>query len=190
MCSAPQALPDTRRAGKGAEEVPDAGRKAGVERASLHTLNASTASIYTRVVSDEALRSGRDLLRPARAQLALRAWCFLLRGALTPECPSCTPGEGCPREPIHHVESAVEQCDRQRDPFCRCEGLNVPHVAAIGLRIDRPPMRGPSGWHGLHHRPPRGMILGWLGAPVTVRTRSGVVYVLAQRPDACRGRRS
>jgi hypothetical protein len=159
LCSVWYALPLRRWARQRAKEVPAAGREP--------ELRGSTGSRAICHRGCDSLRSfvalGRTAFRlcgASRAELALREWRFLLRRALTPKRPSCAPGEGCPREPIHHVESAIEQCDRQRDPFCWRQGLNVPHVAAIRLRIDRPSMRGHSSWHGLHHRPPRDMLLG------------------------------
>ena len=50
---------------------------------------------------------------------------------MTPKRPSCALSEGRPREPIHQVEPAVEQRNRQRDPFRRSQGRELrPAVAA------------------------------------------------------------
>ena len=75
---------------------------------------------------------------------------------MTPKHSSRALGEGRPREPIHEVEPAVEERNRQRDPFRRGQGSELRPAVATWFLIDRPLIRRRVTWRGLHHRPPRG----------------------------------
>jgi hypothetical protein len=69
--------------------------------------------------------------------------------------PASASHEGCPREPIHQVEAAVEQRNRQRNSFRRGQGRKLCTIMEAGLRMERPPIRRRVIWKGLHHRSPR-----------------------------------
>ena len=55
---------------------------------------------------------------------------ILLEVVMTPRGPGPAPLERRPREPTHEVEPAVEQRDRQRDPFRRRQGLKRSTIVA------------------------------------------------------------
>jgi hypothetical protein len=76
-----------------------------------------------------------------------------------PTVSPCTTRESRPREPVHEVESAVEQRDRQCNPFRRGQGLRLRTIVAPKLRFERPPIRRRVTWQGLHHPPPRGKVV-------------------------------
>jgi hypothetical protein len=139
------------------------------------------------VGAGDAPHPGVSLLRGVSDAVSWpRVAALLLGGVTIPRCSGTAALEGRPREPAHEIEPAVEQGDRQRDPFRWSQGLTLRLAEAPWLRIDHPSIRCRLTRYGLHHRSPRGKVMpcwkhvGLYGHSLVL------VYVAVQRPDACR----
>jgi hypothetical protein len=109
---------------------------------------------------------------------------LLLNVMTTPHRPSCAPREGGAGEPIHHVEPAVEQRNRQRNPFRWGKGRTLGTTLLPRLLNHRPPIRRGVTWHDLHHQSPQGTVVACCAWDRTDALCEDV-YVPVQGPDAC-----